>query len=93
MLEARRWDGTSRELVGRFTSYPSEVQAIACFSSDDALTHISSNLKSDISVQWVPPGQDVGTIVFVATVVQSKDVFWVDIYSKTVTRQIYRGIE
>ena len=91
LLEARRWDGTNRDPVGTFTNYPSGVRAIACLGTDDTLTHSSSNPKSDIKVQWVPPNQEVGNIVFVATVVQSKDIYWVDIYSKTVTGQRYRG--
>ena len=93
MFEARRWDSEGRQPVGTFTSYPSGVRAIACYASDDALTHTASSLKSDISVQWIPPGQDISSIVFVATVVQSKEVYWVDIYSNIVTGERYRGTD
>lgn len=91
LLQARRWDGSSQEPVGTFTSFPSGVKPLTCSVSNDALTHNSGEMKSDVTVQWIPPTQDAGSVVFVATVVLSKEVYWVDVYSKTVTGQRYRG--
>ena len=68
------------------------MKAIACSAYDDTLTHSSNDLKSNITVQWLPPSQDVGGIVFVATVVQSREIYWIDVYSRTVIGQRYRGI-
>ena len=48
------------------------------------MTHTSSvNKTAPVSLVWTPP-TDGGQVIFVATVVQSFDTYWVGIYSDAV---------
>ena len=66
-------------------------QGVSCgASANSAVTHTSSvNKTAPVSLVWTPPspaddGNSGGQVIFVATVVQSFDTYWVGIYSDAV---------
>ncbi|XP_074653221.1 putative defense protein 3 isoform X2 [Tubulanus polymorphus] len=81
LLQAREVGTTTP--VGRFdaTSLPVDTKLITCTSTDDSLTHSNSNSKSNITVRWVASTQTPKKIKFVATVVQLKPTYWMDVSS------------
>lgn len=44
-------------------------------------THKSNSDKESVSFQWTPPATDEGPVVFRATFVKIKAMFWVDVHS------------
>lgn len=78
MLQARRGDGTSDQLIGSFT--PVSGTRVAC-SNNAAVVHSSSNSKTSTTLTWTPPTSSVGHIVFRVTFVQSEHTYWTNIVS------------
>ncbi|CAL1540341.1 unnamed protein product [Lymnaea stagnalis] len=78
MIQARRADTTlnQNDLLGSFVVAPNTRRAC----SDKALVHANNNVKQNITVQWTP-GAALGHIVFRATFVRTKTIYWADIKS------------
>uniref|UniRef100_A0ABM0MQ12 Defense protein 1-like n=1 Tax=Saccoglossus kowalevskii TaxID=10224 RepID=A0ABM0MQ12_SACKO len=73
--------------VGTFGPPPDGAQHLACSSERDSLTHTNSNLKTGITFTWIAPQAGSipgGAVEFVATIVQSVDVFWTDVLSQQI---------
>ncbi|KAL3841490.1 hypothetical protein ACJMK2_019628 [Sinanodonta woodiana] len=58
-------------------------------SSQAALTHINKTVKYSVNMTWRAPAEALDTVVFVATIVQSKFVYWVNVKSPEVTPLFY----
>ncbi|XP_039600717.1 putative ferric-chelate reductase 1 [Polypterus senegalus] len=75
LLEAR--EGHTSNIVGSWNSSSNAIKFLNCVSKNDALTHADNSQKSDLAYQWKPPNSNLpNTVIFHATVVQSKEVFW-----------------
>ncbi|XP_051782053.1 putative defense protein 3 [Erpetoichthys calabaricus] len=75
LLEAR--DGHTSNIVGSWNSSSNAIKFLNCVSKNDAVTHADNSQKSDLAYQWKPPNSNLpNTVIFHATVVQSKAVFW-----------------
>nr|XP_054763175.1 sushi, nidogen and EGF-like domain-containing protein 1 [Lytechinus pictus] len=69
---------------GTWTDYPDNFQTINCFSTGDSLTHTENSDKNpaDMTFVWqAPSAGGVGDIHFVATFVQERTIFWLDVTS------------
>ncbi|XP_059176710.1 putative ferric-chelate reductase 1 [Physella acuta] len=78
MIQAKRADGSSNELLGSFTAIAGTRQAC----NGQALIHTESRDKSTKTFIWTPPAEDVGYVVFRATFVQSELTFWTNVASR-----------
>ncbi|KAH9491819.1 hypothetical protein Btru_029816 [Bulinus truncatus] len=79
MLQARRDDSSSQELLGSFIGDDQTRQAC----SGRSIVHSNKNYNFMITVIWTSPNTLDGNVTFRATFVQSKAVFWVGVKSQT----------
>lgn len=88
MLHAVNPDATDEQpsVVGQFVAIDAnQVKGIACGSENSTVTHTSTQPKgSGLAFAWRAPEDFVGEVVFVATVAQKYDVFWVGLQSEPV---------
>ncbi|XP_021363148.1 putative ferric-chelate reductase 1 [Mizuhopecten yessoensis] len=80
-IQAR--DGVGK-VVGQFTS-AAGGRTINCGVENGALTHQNARDKPGVSFTWQAPNPAVGNIVFIATVLQNYNVFWVNVNSPAIT--------
>ncbi|KAG8555938.1 hypothetical protein GDO81_017868 [Engystomops pustulosus] len=79
LLQARTTPGN--EIVGHFIVTNPKSQALTCGSNvNSTVTQTDSSKKSNISALWVAPAS-VGKVIFKATILQSKPIFWVGVES------------
>ncbi|KAK3592567.1 hypothetical protein CHS0354_000897 [Potamilus streckersoni] len=55
-----------------------------CTASMAALTHTNNNNTSTVNITWKAPADARETVVFVATIVQRKEIYWLNIQSPEV---------
>ncbi|KAJ3637706.1 hypothetical protein MTP99_001143 [Tenebrio molitor] len=78
MLQGRT---PSRELLGVFQPKGNDAHTIDCGQSGDTLTHNEANNKEMIEVDWQPPLDYEGQVVFNCTFAQNYQTFWVGVES------------
>ncbi|KAM4022194.1 defense protein l(2)34Fc-like [Anomaloglossus baeobatrachus] len=72
--------------MGTFIVNGTDAQTL-CSSSefpDRAVSHTSSNMKSNVAVIWLPPKKASTDIQFRATVVQARTIFWTNVFSDVI---------
>ncbi|KAL7647140.1 UNVERIFIED_CONTAM: hypothetical protein RMT77_002398 [Armadillidium vulgare] len=69
--------------VGHFVDYPSTAKTLTCNSTDDNVTHNSDEVKYEQQFLWQSDITGV-TVTFIATFVQSFDIFWVGVRSASI---------
>ncbi|XP_059169379.1 putative defense protein [Physella acuta] len=74
MIQARRADGLSSELLGYFSTDMGTRQAC----NGRALVHSDNSSKANKTFNWIPPKYSVGNVVFRVTIVQNVRTFWAD---------------
>jgi len=75
-IQAR--EGGSSNPVGAFSFSSSDVQYVDCSGgTNNAVTHTSNSEKTKIEVSWEPSLAYTGEVIFTASVVRAKEVFWV----------------
>lgn len=81
LLQMREVEGTVP--VGTFTTdLPSNTKLTTCSASGDSVTHSNTNNKADSTCfVWNSPEKVDGDLVFVATIAQKRQVYWVKITS------------
>lgn len=88
MLHAVNPDANDAQpsVVGQFVAIDAElVKGIDCGAANSTVTHSSTRPKgSGLTFAWRAPEDFVGEVVFVATVAQQYDVFWVGLVSEPV---------
>jgi hypothetical protein len=57
------------------------AKLLSCFGLATAVTHVNKDEKSQMVFGWKPPMNYSGNVIFMATVVQEKTMFWVGIQS------------
>ncbi|XP_055492606.1 putative defense protein 3 isoform X1 [Leucoraja erinacea] len=71
--------------VGNWTTPPANTKAISCFGTQNsAITHSSTTAKTANTIYtWNPPpmNNSVGYVEFVATVAQSRSMYWINLRS------------
>ncbi|XP_069939956.1 putative defense protein, partial [Cherax quadricarinatus] len=67
--------------IGSFVKAP---KTIDCDGKASGAHHANPSLKESVTVTWAPPQGYTGTVTFVATVVQTQKVFWINIKSNNV---------
>ncbi|XP_077133559.1 putative ferric-chelate reductase 1 [Ranitomeya variabilis] len=82
LLQARTVPGN--EIVGHFIVTAPNSQNLNCGNADSTVTHKDSSSKSSISARWVAPAS-VSRVIFKATILQSKPIYWVGIESPELT--------
>ncbi|XP_033737676.1 putative ferric-chelate reductase 1 homolog [Pecten maximus] len=80
-IQARDGNGN---VVGQFTSAQGG-RTINCGLENGALTHSNPMDKQGVSFTWQAPNPAVGNIVFIASIVQTYSVFWVNVKSPAIT--------
>ncbi|XP_073499166.1 putative ferric-chelate reductase 1 [Phyllobates terribilis] len=82
LLQARTILGN--EIVGQFIVTAPNSQNLNCGNVNSTVTHKDSSTKSSISARWVAPAS-VSRVIFKATILQSKPIYWVGIESPELT--------
>ena len=83
LLQMRRID--NNKIIAGF-SIDNGGQLLACDDQNNtAVTHTNNSEKTDVSFTWTAPAQSEGSLQVIATVVQSKLIFWTMIQSHTIT--------
>ncbi|XP_066451091.1 putative ferric-chelate reductase 1 [Eleutherodactylus coqui] len=83
LLQARSLPGN--EIVGHFIVTDPKSQNLICGENvNSTVTHTDSSKKSIISTIWVAPAS-VSSVIFKATIVESKHTFWVGVASPKLT--------
>ncbi|CAH1789511.1 unnamed protein product [Owenia fusiformis] len=88
LLQARVQSGNPTTPVGTFhmDGQPArDLKTLTCTARDDAVTHSNRNLKGNIEVVWTAPNRNFGNIQFVATFVESKTRYWMNVKSAPVS--------
>jgi hypothetical protein len=78
-IQARKADDSSDTTsYGTFqVNSADNVQVISCSTgSNNAVTHSSTALKTNLQVTWSPPGGNQGNLKLVATVAEEKATWW-----------------
>ncbi|XP_022106855.1 uncharacterized protein LOC110987971 [Acanthaster planci] len=83
ILQARRVGQSTP--VGTWENLPPNTRTMACLRSGDTVTHSTNQPDTAASFTWRAPTTNVGTLEFVATVVQSFSTFWGPFRSSEVT--------
>ncbi|XP_068107205.1 putative ferric-chelate reductase 1 [Hyperolius riggenbachi] len=89
LLETRTFAQTT--LYGKWLQPPNNTKILACPGNTvGAVTHSNTNLKDQSTVYiWMPPeSSSPGVFIFVATVAEAYDKYWLGIQSSV----MYRGI-
>lgn len=63
MLQARAKN--SKRPVGRFFSAPQASQFLRCENTDDTFSHAAAFGRTEMTVIWQPPDEDVGQVSIV----------------------------
>ncbi|XP_019646033.1 PREDICTED: putative defense protein 1 [Branchiostoma belcheri] len=71
--------------VGSFSNAPTNTKAVQCTAENDSMTHANPNTKQNITLTWTAPSDARADIMFIATVAQEKNVFWLNNTSPMVT--------
>ncbi|KAJ3665387.1 hypothetical protein Zmor_000884 [Zophobas morio] len=79
MLQAKT---PNRELLGTFQPIGNEAHTIDCVQSEDTLTHNAAQNKDMIEVEWQPPEDYEGPVIFNTTFAQNYQTFWVGVESQ-----------
>ncbi|XP_035688469.1 putative defense protein 3 isoform X2 [Branchiostoma floridae] len=83
LLQARHNGNTGP--VGSFSNPPTNTKAVTCTSGSDSMTHANPNAKQNITLTWTAPTDARADVMFIATVAQVKNVFWLNNKSPMVT--------
>lgn len=71
--------------IGTFQQ-PMDGKLIDCSGGmQNAVTHSNNNDKKSVKIEWTPPSDYSGQVVFKTTFVQKKETFWVKTESKVVS--------
>lgn len=78
MLQVEKDDGGRSDAVGKFQL--KEDNTLVTFSErcPDMITHTSAILKTDVQVLWIAPPAGSGCVVFRATVIEHRDIWYKD---------------
>ncbi|KAM8952888.1 putative defense protein Hdd11-like [Pelodytes ibericus] len=82
LLESRTFRQT--DLLGKWLQPPNNTKILPCPENlSGAITHSNTNLKDQsTSYTWMPPESHCpGVIFFIATVAESRDVYWLGVQS------------
>ncbi|KAK4318569.1 hypothetical protein Pmani_010442 [Petrolisthes manimaculis] len=80
----KAFDQITGKVVGSFTKSSADVATIDCGASGFGAHHTSSTDKTSVVLNWQPPSDYTGSVSFMATVVQSFSVYWMDVVSPLV---------
>ncbi|RZB38617.1 ferric-chelate reductase 1 -like, partial [Asbolus verrucosus] len=81
MLQARTPNGKP---LGVFQPKAIKAHTLDCAQPGDTLTHNGSEDKQSIEVEWNPPPDYEGTVIFNSTILQNYQTFWVGVESQPV---------
>ncbi|XP_046651975.1 putative defense protein [Daphnia pulicaria] len=72
--------------IGRFKQSANDVKVMDCPGGmQNAITHSTNVKKSSVTLEWFPPENYSGQVVFRTTFVKGKSTFWVKQESKSVS--------
>lgn len=84
MLQVRR--AASSNVVtlplGTFLSPPPYARYLDCSEKADTITHASNGPKWNMEFTWRPPDRSYGPVHFIATLVFTKDTYWMNVTSR-----------
>ncbi|KAI8783208.1 ferric-chelate reductase 1 [Biomphalaria glabrata] len=86
-VRARMAEGNPEDIIGEFTNLRpvNKLNYINCQGKrHNMVTHNNTDLVSSVTVDWIPPNENVGPIVFDVTVVQSFFKFYFGLHSAVV---------
>ncbi|ESO90385.1 hypothetical protein LOTGIDRAFT_233861 [Lottia gigantea] len=80
-MRVHRVSGNTEEILGEFTEYPKDkLQTQNCyFGKNNLITHSNNKTVTNLTIKWKAPPDNVGNILFTATVVHNFTTFWHDI--------------
>uniref|UniRef100_UPI00398F0CE7 putative defense protein 3 n=1 Tax=Pristiophorus japonicus TaxID=55135 RepID=UPI00398F0CE7 len=73
--------------IGTWSTSSPDTKTLACFNrGNSAITHSNINDKNgNVIYSWTPPANCVSKMTFVATIAESKAVYWVKILSEEIS--------
>ncbi|KAM4720905.1 putative ferric-chelate reductase 1 [Rhinophrynus dorsalis] len=83
MIQAR--NGSSKIPLGTFLTSGTDSQILTCDNRKSAASHTSNSLKTSVQVKWMAPSSKISNIQFRATVVQVKEIYWMNVRSQSLT--------
>ncbi|XP_008208684.1 putative ferric-chelate reductase 1 homolog isoform X1 [Nasonia vitripennis] len=79
-------DVDTGELVGEFNNLPETSRHLECSAGlKNGVTHVKPEKKHNLEIDWEPPADYEGTIIFNSTICKTWDVFWVGVESPRIT--------
>ncbi|CAG5123670.1 unnamed protein product [Candidula unifasciata] len=83
-IAAYRASGNTEEIVGEFVAYPlDKFKALTCFGGYRNMVTQKNDVKiQSVKLVWKAPSDNVGDLIFRATVVVNFEVFWIDVEGK-----------
>lgn len=70
------------QVLGRFElTDEAAVKLINCGGESNTATHVNTQTKKDLALEWIAPADFKGEVVFNGTIAQDYDKFWVGIES------------
>ncbi|XP_019630367.1 PREDICTED: putative defense protein 3 [Branchiostoma belcheri] len=83
LLQARN---STNEAVGFWSDFPDFTRSLTCNNSADSVTHQNTSVKvAGTNFTWNAPRESPGDVVFWATIAQSREQYWANITSDTVS--------
>ncbi|XP_043547183.1 putative defense protein 3 [Chiloscyllium plagiosum] len=83
LLEARY--PNQMDAIGTWAQPPNNTKKIACFNKmDSAITHSNTYVKANVTYTWISPCSKNDTIIFLATVAENREIYWVKLASDPV---------
>lgn len=78
MLQVEKDDGGRSDAIGKFQLKDDNTLATFSERCPDMITHTSAILKTDVQVLWTAPPAGSGCVVFRATVIEHRDIWYKD---------------
>ncbi|XP_034935155.1 putative ferric-chelate reductase 1 homolog [Chelonus insularis] len=79
-------DIATHQIIGKFENITEGIQPIKCEADvDNTATHTDNQVKHNLLLQWVPPSDYEGTIIFNSTIVQDYATYWIGVESPPIT--------
>ncbi|OCT82923.1 hypothetical protein XELAEV_18025458mg [Xenopus laevis] len=84
MIQARAVGDGNNIALGTFTVSNSAAQTLQCSTANSAVSHTSAAEKTAIQVTWMGPNANTSAYEIRATVVQSRNIFWINVRSSNI---------
>ncbi|XP_052102438.1 putative ferric-chelate reductase 1 [Mytilus californianus] len=80
-IAVHRDKGDTEELIGEFTSFPSEkLRAMNCIDGKkNMIGHKNNDIVTEVNITWKASAVNQGNLTIFISIVESFDIFWINI--------------